>query len=64
MTKGIPTLSQGELANGMAEELLNVIYQYAETCPLALVVGVLDMVKFQLMVEQGMVFEEDEDEEE
>jgi hypothetical protein len=53
-------LSQGKLADGLLGELLEVIYKYEETMILPTVLGILDIVKVQL-IEEHMV-EDDDDE--
>jgi hypothetical protein len=52
-------LSQGKLAGGMVQELLEVIYKYEDALILPTVLGILDIVKFQLI--QDHMEEEDED---
>jgi len=42
-------LSQGKLADGMIEELLQVIYKYDDSMILPTVFGILDIVKYQLL---------------
>jgi len=49
---------QGKLAGGLVDELLEVIHKYDETLYMATVIGVLELVKQQL------IFESIEDEEE
>jgi hypothetical protein len=46
-----------KLAQGMTDEILNVIYKYHETMPVATVLGVLEIIKAQLLAEHM----EDED---
>ena len=48
----------GDLAQGLVDELLEVIHKYDETMVLPTVLGCLDLVKQQLIVEHM----EDEDE--
>ena len=43
--------SQTALAQGMADEIVEVIYRYHESVPLVLALGVLEVVKQQLIVE-------------
>lgn len=52
-------LSQGKLADGMLGELLSVVYKYEDTMILPTVLGILDIVKYQLIQDH---LEEDEDE--
>ena len=54
-------LSQGKLADGLLGELLDVIYKYEETMILPTVLGILDLVKVQL-IEEHMEAMEDDDE--
>ena len=51
-------LSQGKLADGMIGELLAVIYKYEDAMILPTVLGILDIVKVQLIQEH---MEEDDD---
>ena len=44
-------LDQGKLANGLVEELLAVIHKYDETMYMSTVIGVLELVKQQLITE-------------
>ena len=53
-------LSQGKLADGMLQELLAVVYKYEDTMILPTALGILDIVKYQLI--QDHVEEEDDDE--
>lgn len=46
-----------QLAEGLANELKDVIYKYSESIPLATAVGVLEIVKVELIREHT---EEDE----
>ena len=48
----------GELAQGLVDELLSVIYKYEETMVLPTVLGCLDLVRHQLINEHM----EDDDE--
>lgn len=52
-------LSQGKLADGMVQELLEVIYKYEDAMILPTVLGILDIVKVQLIQEH---LEDEEDE--
>ncbi len=47
-----------KLAQGLTDELLDVIYKYHESMPLVTVLGVLEVVKHQLIQEH--MDEEDE----
>ena len=49
---------QLKLAEGMAEEIKQVIYKYSEAMPLATAIGCLEIVKYELMRDH----EGDEDE--
>jgi hypothetical protein len=51
--------SQTALAQGMTDEVLAVIYKYHESVPLVLALGVLEVIKQQLIVEHTET-EEDE----
>jgi hypothetical protein len=42
-------LNQGKVAGGLADELLEVIHKYDETLYMATVIGVLELVKQQLI---------------
>lgn len=53
-------LSQGKLADGLVCELLEVIYKYEESMILPTVLGILDVVKVQLLQEH--MAEDDDDE--
>ena len=50
---------QGALAQGLTDELLAVVHKYDESMYLPTVLGVLEIVKFQLMAEH--VDDEEED---
>lgn len=52
-------LDQGKLANGLVEELLAVIHKYDETMYMCSVIGVLELVKQQL-IQESMDREDDE----
>jgi hypothetical protein len=54
-------LDQGAIANGLYEEIMEVIDQYDEATYLPTVLGVLDLVKFQL-IQNHLEDLEDEDE--
>jgi hypothetical protein len=51
-------LNQGKLAGGLADELLEVIRKYDETIYMSTAIGVLELVKQQLISEN---VESDED---
>ena len=53
-------LSQGKLADGLLGELLQVIYKYEDAMILPTVLGILDIVKVQLIEEHMMGDEDDE----
>jgi hypothetical protein len=42
-------LNQGKLADGLVDDLLKVIHKYDETLYMATVIGVLELVKQQLI---------------
>jgi hypothetical protein len=42
-------LNQGKLADGLVDELLEVVHRYDETLYMATVIGVLELVKQQLI---------------
>jgi hypothetical protein len=42
---------QGKLANGLVDELLEVIHKYDESMYMSTVIGVLELVKQQLIAE-------------
>jgi hypothetical protein len=44
-------LDQGKLANGLVDELLEVIHKYDESMYMSTVIGVLELVKQQLITE-------------
>jgi hypothetical protein len=44
-------LSQGKLADGLVDELLEVVHRYDESLYMATVIGVLELVKQQLIQE-------------
>ncbi len=46
-------MSQLKLAEGMAEEIKAVVYKYHESMPLATAIGVLEIVKVELMQEHA-----------
>jgi hypothetical protein len=45
------TFDQGKLAQGLTDELLALIHQYDESLYLATVLGVLEIVKTQLITD-------------
>jgi hypothetical protein len=53
-------LSQGKLADGLVDELLEAIHKYDETLYMATVIGVLELVKQQLITE-SLESQDDED---
>jgi hypothetical protein len=53
-------LSQGKLADGLVDELLEVIHKYDETMYMATVIGALELVKQQLIWE-NVELEDDSD---
>ena len=52
-------LNQGKVAGGMFQELMDVIDKYDDSTYLPTVLGVLDLVKWQLI--ENHIEEEDED---
>jgi len=44
-------LDQGKLANGLVDELLALIHKYDESMYMSTVIGVLELVKQQLIYE-------------
>jgi hypothetical protein len=51
-------LNQGKVAGGLVDELLEVIHRYDETLYMSTVIGVLELVKQQLITES---MEDDDD---
>lgn len=51
-------LTQGKLADGLVEDILEAIHKYDETLYMATVIGVLELVKQQLINDS---IEEDDD---
>ena len=51
-------LTQGKLADGLVDDLLEAIHKYDETLYMAAVIGVLELVKQQLINDS---IEDDED---
>jgi len=52
-------LSQGKLADGLVDDLLEAIHKYDETLYMATVIGALELVKQQLINES--VSQDDDD---
>ena len=52
--------NQGKLADGLVDDLLEVIHKYDETLYMATVIGVLELVKQQL-INDSMENADDED---
>lgn len=44
-------LNQGKVAGGLVDELLELIHQYDETLYMATVIGCLELVKQQIIME-------------
>ena len=44
-------LNQGTLADGLVDELLEVVHRYDESLYMATVIGVLELVKQQLIMD-------------
>ena len=53
-------MSQLKLAQGLTDELLEVIYKYHEAMPVVTVLGVLEVIKTQLILEHTEMEDEDE----
>jgi hypothetical protein len=53
-------LSQGKLADGLVDELLEVIHKYDESLYMSTVIGVLELVKQQL-IQESIDREEDDE---
>jgi hypothetical protein len=53
-------LTQGKLADGLVDDLLEAIHKYDETLYMATVIGVLELVKQQLITE-SLESQDDED---
>jgi hypothetical protein len=53
-------LSQGKLADGLVDDLLQAIHKYDETLYMATVIGVLELVKQQL-IHESVESEDDDD---
>jgi ABC-type taurine transport system ATPase subunit len=51
LTKDEMNLNQGKLAQGLTDEILALIHQYDESLYLATVLGVLEIVKTQLITD-------------
>ena len=49
-----------KLAQGLTDEILDVIYRYHETMPVVAVLGVLEVVKAQLIAEHTEREEDDD----
>jgi hypothetical protein len=56
----IMILSQGKLADGLVDDLLEAIHKYDETLYMATVIGVLELVKQQL-IHESIDREDDDD---
>ena len=52
-------LNQGKLADGLVEDILEAVHKYDETLYMATVIGVLELVKQQLINDS---IKEDDDE--
>ena len=53
-------LSQGKLADGLVEELLETIHKYDETLYMSTVIGVLEIVK-QCLIQESIDREDDDE---
>jgi len=49
-----------KLAQGLTDEILDVIYKYHETMPVVTVLGVLEVIKMQLINEHTEAEDDDE----
>lgn len=54
-------LNPMELASGMTDEILEVIYKYEEAIMLPTVLGILDVIKYDLIRSQWIESEEEDD---
>ena len=54
-------LNPMELASGMTDEILEVIYKYEEAVLLPTVLGILDVIKHDLIRSQWIESEEEDD---
>lgn len=54
-------LNPMELAAGMTDEILEVIYKYEEAIMLPTVLGVLDVIKYELIRDHTAQVEEDDE---
>ncbi len=55
----IVILSQGKLADGLVDDLLEAIHKYDETLYMATAIGCLELVK-QLLIQESLEREDDE----
>lgn len=53
-------MSQLQLAEGLAKEIKEVVYRYHETMPLATAIGVLEIVKAELIQDHTKTPADDE----
>jgi len=53
-------LSQGKLADGLVNDILEVVHKYDESLYMATVIGVLELVKQQLIQESIDLMDEEE----
>jgi hypothetical protein len=60
MGEAMGIVNQGQLAGGLVDELLEVIHKYDETLYTATVIGVLELVKRQL-IDEAMWGETEDD---
>ena len=54
-------LSQGKLAGGLVDELLDVIHRYDDSLYVVTVLGCLELVKQQLILDHIEVVEDDDE---
>ena len=50
-----------EIAQGLVDEILNVVYKYSESMLTATAVGCLEVAKMQLLADQVDEMEDDDD---
>ena len=55
-------LNPMELAAGLTNEILDVIYKYEDAIMLPTVLGVLDVIKFELIRDHAAQMDEEDDE--
>lgn len=55
-------MSQQVLIEALTEELYDVIDKYADSMPLAALLGILDVIKFELLESAASQIEDEDDE--